>query len=85
MATACAWSRSRRRRGAAALLQAAQQRGLNLAPFNLADADAAALGAQAAWSGDLAALVAVAARAQTALLLVASCVASASSGRRTGP
>ena len=52
------------------LLQAAQQRGLNLALPNLADADAAALGAQAAWSGDLAALAPQAARAQTALLLV---------------
>jgi hypothetical protein len=53
-----------------ALLQAAQQRGVNLVLPALADADQSALAAQVAWNGDVAALAPLAAKLQTSLVLV---------------
>lgn len=54
---------------ASALLANAQQRGLNLVLPNLSE-DQAIIGAQTAWSGDVAALMPMAARLQTNLVLI---------------
>jgi hypothetical protein len=54
---------------AAALLANAQQRGLNLVLPNLGE-DQAVIGAQTAWSGDVASLLPLAAKLQTNLVLI---------------